>query len=338
MDPYYRTLRGFISLVEKEWLAFGHKFSERCGHIYHGGKEEKETAPVFHQFLECTSHLLSQYPDQFEFNERLLIELYHHHYSCRFGTFLKNNEQERWQAELSRKTQSFWSYVLENPVDYTRWLSRPPEGTVIPSSHPKWLMSFPELWFQFDDDVWGGPLESDPLAARDPHDNEDEKQMGGALVRNFYRRRGACNPETVLAEMEDEVGCMEDELRQTEYLIAYYTKKLPDTKESDDNESTATENHHRQSQLSRQIFPPPRQLKCAVSRVSFGSSDQQLICRHCKRRIHRDRCRHQTSLVVCCVESERASACDTLNGSPVTAIDTGISVRTCDDCLQRIAS
>ncbi|KAE9394118.1 phosphatases II, partial [Gymnopus androsaceus JB14] len=126
LDPYYRTIKGFQILVEKEWLSFGHKFLDRCGHLSSekffvsntetggsGGADAaqaflasvqnrfasqhhvKETSPIFHQFLETVRQIQRQFPERFEFNERFLHQLYYHLYSCQFGTFLFNCERER---------------------------------------------------------------------------------------------------------------------------------------------------------------------------------------------------------------------------------------------------
>jgi hypothetical protein len=81
LDPYYRTVRGFGVLVNKDWASFGHKFGERAGH-----REEKDggdISPVFVQFLDAVWQLLRLFPQAFEFDGRLLLYLAHHVYACR---------------------------------------------------------------------------------------------------------------------------------------------------------------------------------------------------------------------------------------------------------------
>lgn len=57
--------------------------------------EDKETSPIFTQFLECVWQIMMQVPTAFEFNEHFLVTLHDHAHSCQFGTFLGNCEKER---------------------------------------------------------------------------------------------------------------------------------------------------------------------------------------------------------------------------------------------------
>jgi rhodanese-related sulfurtransferase len=99
LDGYYRTLRGFEELIEKEWCSFGHPFEARCGHRIqidtNGNTNFQEISPIFLQFIDCVWQLIQQFPTQFEFNERFLLVILEHVYSCRFGTFLYNSDKER---------------------------------------------------------------------------------------------------------------------------------------------------------------------------------------------------------------------------------------------------
>jgi myotubularin-related protein 1/2 len=92
LDPYYRTIEGFAILIEKEWLAFGHKFHERTGHAVDSNHKAQERSPIFVQWIECIAHVLKQFPSAFQFNEDLLIFVADHLHSCLFGNFLGDND------------------------------------------------------------------------------------------------------------------------------------------------------------------------------------------------------------------------------------------------------
>lgn len=207
LDPYYRTIEGFIVLVEKDWLSFGHMFKHRSGFLSSekwfqieneriGGRTDdaeepnqakdalvgaqrkfenaflsakgfftkqqndsrdslnvdsenetqnldpdaqptnkraaagsakedkpttkvKETAPIFHQFLDATYQLVYQHPTRFEFTERFLRRLLYHLYSCQYGTFLLDNERARKEARLQERTRSVWDYFLARKKEFT---------------------------------------------------------------------------------------------------------------------------------------------------------------------------------------------------------------------------
>ena len=111
LDSYYRTIKGFIILIDKEWLSFGHQFGKRVGHGKDDSDDDDERSPVFEQFIECTYHLTQQFPTAFEFNDTFLIELLDHVYDCRFGTFLFDCHKQRMEAKLDVETLSLWSYL-----------------------------------------------------------------------------------------------------------------------------------------------------------------------------------------------------------------------------------
>ncbi|XP_031484297.1 phosphatidylinositol-3-phosphatase myotubularin-1-like isoform X2 [Nymphaea colorata] len=152
LDPYYRTFDGFQALVEKDWLAFGHPFSDRMGMptaLGTSGMNElsrqssggnissspgrgpsgsqltssvagssqaqisSNYSPIFLQWIDCISQLLRMYPCAFEFSLVFLVDFLDCMLSCRFGNFLCNSEKERQQSGVVDASGCMWVYLKD---------------------------------------------------------------------------------------------------------------------------------------------------------------------------------------------------------------------------------
>ncbi|KAJ0489317.1 putative phosphoric monoester hydrolase [Helianthus annuus] len=147
LDPYYRTIKGFQALVEKDWLAFGHPFADRAGMPSLSGSDvelprqssssnfpsspmrqtpgsfpsqplmasqthtSNNYSPIFLQWVDCVSQLLRMYPFAFEFSSAYLVDFLDCTLSCRFGNFLCNSEKEREQYGVSDACGCLWMYL-----------------------------------------------------------------------------------------------------------------------------------------------------------------------------------------------------------------------------------
>ncbi|NWI16137.1 MTMR4 protein, partial [Crypturellus soui] len=132
LDPYYRTMEGFQVLVESDWLDFGHKFGDRCGH-QEKVEDQNEQCPVFLQWLDAVHQLLKQFPCLFEFNEAFLVKLVQHTYSCLYGTFLGNSPCEREMHNIYKRTCSVWSLLRAGNKNFHNLLYMPGSEQVL---HP----------------------------------------------------------------------------------------------------------------------------------------------------------------------------------------------------------
>lgn len=113
LDPHFRSMKGFVSLIDTQWVGFGHKFQLRSGHCVNDFWNNEQCSPIFLQWVDCVWQITQQFPQRFEFNDKFLIDLMDNVYNCRFGEFLYNTEKERVAHSLN-KSASLWEYYDSN--------------------------------------------------------------------------------------------------------------------------------------------------------------------------------------------------------------------------------
>jgi hypothetical protein len=118
------------------------------------GKAPKECSPIFLQWIDSVWQITRQFPTAFEYNESALITIADEAYSCRFGTFLDNNERERWERKRQYVTSSLWTYLLDNRKWYTNKMYEPTDSTLWVCSNPRRVVLWETYWLRWDPALW----------------------------------------------------------------------------------------------------------------------------------------------------------------------------------------
>eukprot|EP01065_Artemidia_motanka_P021697 TRINITY_DN25936_c0_g1_i1.p1 TRINITY_DN25936_c0_g1~~TRINITY_DN25936_c0_g1_i1.p1 ORF type:complete len:944 (+),score=239.61 TRINITY_DN25936_c0_g1_i1:61-2892(+) len=179
VDPYYRTIEGFHTLLDKEWVAAGHKFADRCGVSGYddGSSHDKDASPIFVLFADCVHQMMHAHPSAFEFTADFLIYVTDAVYSNRFGTFLCNSQKERKEVGVAERTVSLWEYISRNEAytwqqEVTTRIHRgtfqnplfiPLPGVLVPDCHPSGLRFWSEYMVRWSQWKAPGSTATQPL-------------------------------------------------------------------------------------------------------------------------------------------------------------------------------
>ncbi|XP_065585217.1 myotubularin-related protein 11 isoform X3 [Cyrtonyx montezumae] len=183
-DPHARTVRGFQSLIQREWVAAGHPFPQRLGLR---GDSPREESPVFLLFLDCAWQLLRQFPAAFGFTEAYLLALHDSAFLPYCSTFLFSCQRQRGRGGAQQPhTQTY------TPVS-GRWAA--PPGSVACRLPPIWawgLRYSRQQRARFQNPAWDpGPVGTPDVSRSQPAGAWSGSSSGAVLALS----KGSLTPQ-----------------------------------------------------------------------------------------------------------------------------------------------
>ncbi|CAF3453250.1 unnamed protein product [Rotaria sp. Silwood1] len=331
LDSYYRTFEGFQTLIEREWFAFGHRFSHRSNQT---ATNKTGFAPVFLQFLDLVHQIWNQYPSEFEFNQYYLRFLAYHHLSNRFKNFMLDCDCERkkdrnWYVDTTRdsltdditglyrcNTINIWDYITKvnrESARFYNFLYSPSNDSCV--LRPSYKMFSLDIWdFYLSETLETGcPYDLDiALAEHEEHLNDIELKQRTKCISTIYDDISICLPDffnDIVSEMSNTL-----QYTNTESWKVYWDKIEKPEREKVQRLSMQDEAYKRMNS-NQNYLQPQRSLSSSISSSRTSSMYGT----------HAYEFKQFTTAQIC-------DACDELIDSKKSP-NEGIRALQCRDCL-----
>ena len=236
IEPYYRTIKGFAILIEKDWISFGHPFGIRNGVFL--DKNDDEKSPIFLQFLDCVHQLIVQFPNAFEFNHKFILFLANNYNLNIYGSFLFNCDKERKDNDAMNKTLSIWSDLFRDNDKYKNLYYD--SDNIYIKINPNYSFSALEFWDEYfcqncrfienksfflnkeEKISFESPLEFFDYIKEEEVKKEDKQKADMKMIKDFlYDKYLKCKDDDIFQSFDEDtkkqinfLGAREDEAKK----------------------------------------------------------------------------------------------------------------------------
>uniref|UniRef100_A0A1A8HBH2 Myotubularin related protein 7a n=2 Tax=Nothobranchius korthausae TaxID=1143690 RepID=A0A1A8HBH2_9TELE len=235
---------------------------------------------------------MEQFPCAFEFNERFLITIHSHIYSCQFGNFIGNSQRERRELRVVEQTHSLWRYLWTNCTDFINPLYRPDhsqtQGLLRPSTAPYCFKFWKGLYNRFDRGMHPRQSVEDYLRAIQEETQQLEEQLAShkqKISQLEKEQSWSVSWKASPSEKCPDAWALGSDLTGAntpqDYIGGFFSSSSPRTPKAPDNSS---------------FFQPPDSKQTANPVFSNGSDQESSIADlSCHSPLSEDNSRDQTS-------------------------------------------